>query len=274
MQKKPSDFRKSRVAAPLVLLRWVNALWQDEEDVHCGLSTQWPDLPHTHIMSRRKPDTVDCPVYAKFKGRWNWLMMVGTRIMVVFAGEWVTGMRHERGIWRARLQMVMVNIWETSLSCPGIIYVIFYMHVFCMHISLNENYTLKILLGMTQGTQMGPLWQHRRVGWGERWEEGWRGRGHMYTYGWTMLMYGRNQHNIVIILKLKINKEKKSHRARGWDRDSIALVSFLSSSFLTLLSANLLPSFPCNQVGNLFNQEGLEVWFVIAGDVEIPFGFH
>ena len=23
------------------------------------------------------------------------------------------------------------------------------------------------------------------------------GRGHMYTYGWFMLMYGRNQHNIV-----------------------------------------------------------------------------
>ena len=169
--------------------------------------------PHSdqtcHTLTRRKPDTEDRPVYVKFKGRWNWLMMVGTRIMVVFAGEWVTGMRHERGIWRARLQMVMVNIWETSLSCPGIIYVIFYMHVFCMHISLNENYTLKILLGMTHGTQMGHLWQHRRVGWGERWEGGWRGRGHMYTYGWTMLMYGRNQHNIVIILKLKINKEKK-----------------------------------------------------------------
>ena len=197
-------------------------------------------------------------------------MMVETRIMAVFAGEWLTGMRHERGIWRARWQMVMVNIWENSLSCPGIIYVIFYMHVFCMHISLNENYTLKILLGMTRGTQMGPLWQPRRVGWGERLEGGSRGRGHMYTYGWTMLMYGRNQHNIVIILKLKIKKEKKFHRAR----DSIALVSFLSSFFLTLLSSNLLPSFPCNQVGNLFNQEGLEVWFVIAGDVEIPFGFH
>ena len=33
--------------------------------------------------------------------------------------------------------------------------------------------------------------------------EGWdrvggsRGRGHMYTYGWFMLMYGKNQHNIV-----------------------------------------------------------------------------
>ena len=35
------------------------------------------------------------------------------------------------------------------------------------------------------------------VGWGGRWEGGSRGRGHMYTYGWSMLLYGRNQHNIV-----------------------------------------------------------------------------
>ena len=120
----------------------------------------------------------------------------------------------------------------------------------------------------------GPLWQPRGVGWGERWEGGSRGRGHMHTYGWTMLMYGRNQHNSVMILKLKINKEKKSHRARDWDRDSIASVSFLSPSVLTLLSSNLRPSFPCKQVSNLFNQKGLEVWFLIAGDVETPFGFH
>ena len=31
----------------------------------------------------------------------------------------------------------------------------------------------------------------------------------MYTYGSTMLMYGINQHNIIIILQLKINKGKK-----------------------------------------------------------------
>ena len=28
-------------------------------------------------------------------------------------------------------------------------------------------------------------------------KEGSRGRGHAYTYGWFMLIYGRNQHNIV-----------------------------------------------------------------------------
>ena len=30
-----------------------------------------------------------------------------------------------------------------------------------------------------------------------RWEGGLRGRGHGYTYGWFMLMFGRNQHNTV-----------------------------------------------------------------------------
>ena len=36
---------------------------------------------------------------------------------------------------------------------------------------------------MTQGTQTGALYQPRGVGWGERWEGGSRGRGHMYAYG-------------------------------------------------------------------------------------------
>ena len=48
------------------------------------------------------------------------------------------------------------------------------------------------------------LWQPRGVGWGERWEGDSR-RRHMYTYGWFILMYARNQHNIVIILQSKIN---------------------------------------------------------------------
>ena len=33
-----------------------------------------------------------------------------------------------------------------------------------------------------------------------------RVRGCMYTYDWSMLMYGRNWHNIIINLQLKINK--------------------------------------------------------------------
>ena len=33
--------------------------------------------------------------------------------------------------------------------------------------------------------------------WQPRGEGGSGGRGHVYTYDWFMLMYGRNQHNIV-----------------------------------------------------------------------------
>ena len=33
--------------------------------------------------------------------------------------------------------------------------------------------------------------------------------GHTYTYSWSILMYGRNQHNIVIILQLKIKKRNE-----------------------------------------------------------------
>ena len=33
--------------------------------------------------------------------------------------------------------------------------------------------------------------------WDGRWDGGSKGRGHMYTYGWFMLMYGRNRYNII-----------------------------------------------------------------------------
>jgi len=43
------------------------------------------------------------------------------------------------------------------------------------------------------------------------WEGVSRRRGHMYTYGlmYGRLMYGRNQHNNVIILQLKIKELRK-----------------------------------------------------------------
>ena len=43
---------------------------------------------------------------------------------------------------------------------------------------------------MSQGTQSGSLYQ-------PRWEGGSRGRGHMYTYGWFMLMIDRKQQKSV-----------------------------------------------------------------------------
>ena len=47
----------------------------------------------------------------------------------------------------------------------------------------------------------------------EEWEMG-RGlmrEGHMCSYGWSMLIYGRNQHSIVIILQVKVNELRKKN---------------------------------------------------------------
>ena len=43
----------------------------------------------------------------------------------------------------------------------------------------------------------GDLWQPQGVGGGGRWAESSTGRWHMSACGWFILMYGRNQHNIV-----------------------------------------------------------------------------
>ena len=61
---------------------------------------------------------------------------------------------------------------------------------------------------MTQGTQTGTLPQPRGVGWGRRWEGVSRGRGHMYIYGWFMLMFGRNQDNSVKQIPFNLKKQK------------------------------------------------------------------
>ena len=47
------------------------------------------------------------------------------------------------------------------------------------------------------------LGQPRGIGWEGRWAGGSGWGGHMYTCGPFMLMYGKNHHNIVIILQLK-----------------------------------------------------------------------
>ena len=67
-----------------------------------------------------------------------------------------------------------------------------------------ENSQPSVICFLTQKTQIGALWQPR---WGGRWKGGSRRRGHMCTYDWSMLKYSRNQHNIVIILQLKIKKK-------------------------------------------------------------------
>ena len=49
---------------------------------------------------------------------------------------------------------------------------------------------------------------------GMGWEGGSRGRRHMHTYGWIMLMYGRNWQCKAIILQLKTNNFEKIIRPR------------------------------------------------------------
>ena len=54
----------------------------------------------------------------------------------------------------------------------------------------------QLLYYITQGAQPHALWQPREVGWGSQ-DRGSRGREYVYTYGWIILLYGRNQHNTV-----------------------------------------------------------------------------
>ena len=63
-----------------------------------------------------------------------------------------------------------------------------------------------------QGVQTDSLRQPRWVGWGGRWEGGVRGRGHMYTCGRFMLMYGTSQHNIVKLLLLLLSHVSHARR--------------------------------------------------------------
>ena len=71
---------------------------------------------------------------------------------------------------------------------------------------------------MAQETQTGALYQPRGVGWGGRWEGSSRGGGHIYTYGWFMLMFGRKQQNSVKQLSIKffsLKKRKKNLKKHG-----------------------------------------------------------
>ena len=61
-----------------------------------------------------------------------------------------------------------------------------------------------VICCMSQGTQTGALYQPRGVGWGGKWEGGSRGRGHVYTYDWFMLMFTKSVKQLSFIKKLKI----------------------------------------------------------------------
>ena len=55
-------------------------------------------------------------------------------------------------------------------------------------------------------------------------ERGSGGRGHMHTYGWFVLLYGRNQCNTVKQLKISINFKRKK---RGKEAPGTTLTSHL-----------------------------------------------
>ena len=71
-----------------------------------------------------------------------------------------------------------------------------------------------------------------RVGEVGNWEGGSRGRGHMCIYGLSMMMYGRNQHNIIIILQLKIREKKLKHAEEQYSRTLDPWFSSLSTAQL------------------------------------------
>jgi len=71
-----------------------------------------------------------------------------------------------------------------------------------------ETYTLSYVKSIANGNFLHDsgnsvtIWRGR-MGWEVR--RTFKGGGHMYTYGWFMLMYGWNQHNIATIFQLKIH---------------------------------------------------------------------
>ena len=67
-------------------------------------------------------------------------------------------------------------------------------HVVYTHIGLCTSFTFSLSLSLDKVQNPNDFKKLRCI---RRWKGGSRGRGHMYTYGWFMLMYGRNQHNIV-----------------------------------------------------------------------------
>ena len=60
------------------------------------------------------------------------------------------------------------------------------------------------------GNSNRDLYQPRGVGWGGRWEEISKGRGHLHTYGWFMLRFDSKQQHSVKQLSFnkKINLKK------------------------------------------------------------------
>ena len=66
-----------------------------------------------------------------------------------------------------------------------------------------------------QGAQPSALGQPRGVGWGGETGGASEERGHVYAYGWFMLMYGRDQHKILKPLSSNWKKKKNQESREG-----------------------------------------------------------
>ena len=90
------------------------------------------------------------------------------------------------------------------------------------------------IVTFTKRAQPGAPWQPRWVGWSGQQEGGSRGWGHICTYGWFMLMYGRNQYNLVKQLSFNFRNKKRNSYFYTW----IAMDSTFKTNQMLMLSRN------------------------------------
>ena len=102
---------------------------------------------------------------------------------------------------RKSLQILQGQFWNAKLL---FLQILNNMHLIAYLQDMALLTKMKREKEATQNCQMITLWQRqpRGVRWGGSREGVWRGRRHMDTYGWFMLLYGRNQHNIVVCTEL------------------------------------------------------------------------
>ena len=90
------------------------------------------------------------------------------------------------------------------------------------------------IVTFTKRAQPGAPWQPRWVGWSGKQEGDSRGWEHICTYGWFMLMYGRNQYNLVKQLSSNFRNKKRNSYFYTW----IAMDSTFKTNQMLMLSRN------------------------------------
>ena len=75
----------------------------------------------------------------------------------------------------------------------------------------------RLLMKVKEDSEKAGLKLNSRGGMGRRWEGGSKGRGYMYTYGWFMLEFDREQQNS--IKQLSFNKNIKFKISTTWEME-------------------------------------------------------